>query len=546
MKRKAHIQFLILAAFLLSLSFRSTSARIDSAATQPAPCIWELKGRLGVEDDIFVRNPGLKTIRSLSHIRFRLLFRPTPPDKIDFTGADSVFETDERGRFSIRLSPPLKSEQTGRPQSCGEARRVFIYLHFSNQALYLPGLPAEWSVLLGPSAPVSGLYRLRQNLVVPSGGEISLFHTTPEFLRARRAQLFFLHQRLRQAFREQNIPWRRVHIVYPAVPNRFGGGNAWYNLINQRVELPRQTFWIGSSYSVLDPRYARTRVFYPFTNRVYPGSSSELSDDFEPPMLFDYGGNVLLHETMHFWFSAFVYEPNVNALRSSGFVIDTHEFLENPTVALYESAAEIIASEVLPGLMEYAPRPGVKFRVRRRPGGNRFLLTRAGTFRAFRDAKNFADKPYFGARADARLRRELRRNSTFWRRSLLSSELYNSLFLKLLLLPDWYAYDYGVSLDNAEMFIKKLPGPPENLAPGCKDVPRRLFGPYELLRALAAWKKVRGGFIQGREQSIRGLANFLAEYSESYRPYKNLSLALLNPHFAGRLNGREACKIALK
>lgn len=224
-----------------------------------------------------------------------------------------------------------------------------------------------------------------------------------------------------------------------------------------------------------------------------------------------------IHEVLHIWWNRKVFFPNI----VSG-IGNTHEFVETQDLSLYEAFAEWAAIIFL--------RDGDKQSV----GDKLRPIDREALWSAFRDARKpskkkgvpgpklWPDAHTLWQRIDTRTPKFM---NTFYR-----TETAAMNYLKLLILPDWYRFNYGRKGASGDMV--------RLVNPACAGVPRQLFTPKKLWREFMAWK--RKGAAKAGRAGIRHFMSFLARRHSRFRPFKKLVFELGYP--GSTVEASSACK----
>jgi hypothetical protein len=466
---------------------------------------WKVNITVRVKNDLFVQNPGIDSeIEPLVGVRV-LLYASTITHGGWVSWGSGV--TDANGTVRIIKSPIDKSRIGYK-----KARRFKFIVQFSNSKAKI----------------VDGGLGLRKSTIITgakNGDEVNITHTfdevedgrwtvnmTTAYKDTRSAQMLVGYTKINNLLREWNAGAIRFNLAWP--DGKGTASNKGWSPPGGFVRISRSWFWTHEDNEWINP---------------FKRISSTLDPDEDYKSDRDWILRELTHEAVHQWFYARIYTPTW-IVHNTG---STHDFLEDPALAFFEAVAEFMAIQINAELFNIDPTR--RNRVR----------TRNGIYEKFRDARKASKKPYFSERRELQPMIEAKgrkyEDIRVWHKQFYRAEVTAMNYLNLLLLKDWFKYDFGNSYKSGNNYVSIT-----NRKINYKDtLHSQLFRPKDLAHAIVRWRdRYSDKKIPERERGIIGFYTYLGSkertYRNNFKSYKALLLRLGDPHYAGKVNGHDA------
>ncbi|NOQ72369.1 MAG: hypothetical protein GQ574_10235 [Crocinitomix sp.] len=464
---------------------------------------WKVNITVRVKNDLFVKNPGIDSvIEPLVGVRV-ILSASTVQSGGWVPWGSGV--TDANGTVRI-IKSPIDSGRIGYKKP----RRFKYIVQFSNSKAKI----------------VDGGLGLRKSTIITggkNGDEVNLTHTFDEvedgrwtvnmttgYKDTRSAQMLVGYTKVNNLLRVWNAGAIRFQLVWPD-----GKGTATYSGWSPPggfVRIARSWFCA----------YSDKKWVNPFKNKsIDPSGDKKYERDW---ILRE-----LTHEAVHQWFYARIFTPAWK-VHNTG---NTHDFLEDPALAFFQAVAEFMAIQINDELFDIDPT--LFRRVR----------TRHNIYEKFKDARKASGTAYFmDSRELVPMIEGRGRKYTdirVWHKQFYRAELVANNYLNLLLLKDWFKHDFGDDFKTGDNYVSiKRSKTAYN-----ETLSRVLFRPKDIAHAIVRWRdQYPKKKIPASERGIEGFYRYLASKQRTYRNnfgrYKQLLLNLGDPHYAGKLNGKDA------
>lgn len=463
---------------------------------------WKVNITVRVKNDLFVQNPGEEfIIEPLIGIRI-ILFASTLNNGGWVAWGSGV--TDSNGAVKIVKSPIDKSRIGYK-----KARRFKYVVQFSNAKAKI----VDGGLALRKSTIITEKYR---------GDTVDITHTYDEvedsrwtvnmstrYKDTRSAQMLVGYTKINNLLREWNAGAIKFQLVWP--DGKGTHNNKGWSPPGGFVRISRSWFWLYKDKQWINP-------FKDMTDDT--GDSKQKARDW---ILRE-----LTHEAVHQWFYSRIYTPVWKVHNTGG----THDFLEDPSLAFFEAIAEFMAIQINDELFNVDPTR--RNRVR----------SRHGIYEKFKDARKASGKAYFLDSRELTPMIEGRgrkySNIRVWHKQFYRAEVVAANYLNLLILKNWYKYDFGESFKSGGNYIQLSGGKIYK-----STLRSELFRPKDLAHAIVRWRdRYSDKIIPERERGIVGFYNYLERKERAYRnnfsQYKHLLLKLGDPHYAGKVNGKDA------